>query len=318
MLSVIAALTEDDAERERIRTVLASRQHALPAWIARLDDATARRAVEVNHVLGDGATVVIGLQLPTGEELSVLVYVDHNLGTSVKDAFLVPDGIDNLVELMRIRSDGADTSITDLDLADAKARVEKAMAVAAMTIPPAETETWPACRPIVRWGLRRLPSGGTGYVRPEWDDGARRDLIQRFVASSFAQGLDGEDLEHLVDTLVWFGCDYGPGDPLRLTPVRVEILLADWIPRKIVADVDHLARFPDVLRAFVRFGHDAAGIRSALTDETLAAVDEWEPTYQTAIRTPRPQGPAALLSAMHDYDPERWPAVQEDEGPSDG
>ena len=35
-----------------------------------------------------------------------------------------------------------------------------------------------------------------------------------------------------------------------------------------------------------------------MTDETLAAVDEWEPEYQRVIRSPRPQGPMALLAAM--------------------
>ena len=35
-----------------------------------------------------------------------------------------------------------------------------------------------------------------------------------------------------------------------------------------------------------------------LTDQTLAAVDEYEPEYQRVIRSPRPQGPMALLAAM--------------------
>ncbi len=32
--------------------------------------------------------------------------------------------------------------------------------------------------------------------------------------------------------------------------------------------------------------------------EDLAAVDEFEPDYQQAIRTPRPQGPETLLAAQ--------------------
>lgn len=39
-------------------------------------------------------------------------------------------------------------------------------------------------------------------------------------------------------------------------------------------------------------------IRRALTDETLAAVDAWEPEYQRVIRTDRLQGTAALLAGM--------------------
>lgn len=102
----------------------------------------------------------------------------------------------------------------------------------------------------------------------------------------------------LFESLLWFGCDYGPGDPLRWSPVAVEVLLTDWLPRKIVADAEFLARAPALLRGLIRFSHGERGIRPALTDETLAAVDEYEPGYQRTIRSPRPQGPEALLAAM--------------------
>ena len=78
----------------------------------------------------------------------------------------------------------------------------------------------------------------------------------------------------------------------------MEILLADWIPRKIVASPEQLSKAPALLRAFIRFCHAEREIRAALTDDTLAAVDEWEPEYQWVIRSSRPQGPMALLAAM--------------------
>ena len=40
-----------------------------------------------------------------------------------------------------------------------------------------------------------------------------------------------------------------------MSPVAVEIILHDWIPRKLVADPPYLAKAPDLLRAFVRFCH---------------------------------------------------------------
>ena len=42
-----------------------------------------------------------------------------------------------------------------------------------------------------------------------------------------------------------------------------------------------------MLRAFIRFSHAERGIRGELTEETLAAVDEYEPEYKAAIRTLR-------------------------------
>ena len=95
---------------------------------------------------------------------------------------------------------------------------------------------------------------------------------------------------------------------MRWSPVAVEIILEDSIPRKIVADAAYLSKAPVVLRAFVRFCHAERGIRPSLTDDTLDAIDRYEPGYQRTIRRPRPQGPMALLAAMGALDPDGpWP-----------
>src|SRR3954451_9560177 len=212
---------------------------------------------------------------------------------------------------MRTTADDPDTTLTALQPADARARITGAVELAAITFPPLETDTWPACRPLVEWAVGLLPPGGTGYVQPEWTEDDKQALTERFFASPFGAGLDDADRRGLLDSLLWFGTDYGPGDPLRWSPVAAEILLADWIPRKIVADVRYLAQAPELLRAFIRFSHAERGIRPGLTAETLAAVDELEPHYQATIRTPRPQAPAALLAAFGAFDPDLPPQVFE-------
>ena len=219
----------------------------------------------------------------------------------MKDAFVVPGPLDEIVATVRAaRASDPDLVDGPLSPADAKVRITEAVERGAMTIPPTETETWPACRPLVEWMTSLLPDGGTGYERPEWPDEAVDDLARRFRASPFAAGVD--DPDDLLSSLLWFGTDYGPGDPMRWSPAAVEILLLDWIPRKIVADVEHLTRAPELLRAFIRFCHHERGIRPGLTEETVAAVDEFEPEYQELIRSDRLQGPEALLAAMGVYD----------------
>ena len=313
LLAVIAELTGDDVMRARIRRALAGRPQVLPRWLQQLADAGVGPAVELVHVLGDGDNVMVGVTLPDGHELSVVVYIDHNLGTVVKDAFAVPEPLATLTELMVSTAEGPDTTWRELDAADARARITDAVRTGAIMFPPLESDTWPACRPLVEWATRLLPEGGTGYQRPTWDSGDRDLLSQRFLDSPFGAALD-DDQRDLLDSLLWFGTDYGPGDPLRWSPVAVEILLADWIPRKIVSEVGFLAKAPDLLRAFIRYCHAERGIRPELTATTLAAVDEYEPDYQRVIRTARPQGPAALLAAMGVLDPDL--AVEPDLGPS--
>ncbi len=314
LLAVLGEMIGDELVSARIRRELARRSHSLPSWLNQLDEVTVYRAVEMVHVLRDGDNVVIGARLPTGHELSVVVYIDHNLGTVAKDAYIVEQPIAELLAFMHARTDDPDTSWNDFDLADARARINDAIETGAITFPPFESDTWPACRPLVEWIARRLPRGGTGYQRPDWSDEALQELAERFFASPLGAGLDDPDHRGLLESLLWFGSDYGSGDPLHWSPTRVEIVLADWIPRKIVADATYLSKAPELLRAFIRFCHQERAIRTQLTDQTLGAVDQWEPEYQQTIRSPRPQGAAALLAAVGLLDSDGpWHEPVEDE-----
>ncbi len=296
LLGALAELGPDEMTRARARRALATRPHSLPDWLVQIGEATVYRAVGSTHVLGDGENVLLGARLP-GHELTAVIYIDHNLGTVVKDAFPAMGPIGDVAARLREAADDPDVRLSDISLADARARVAEAIEVGAIMFPPFETETWPASRPLIEWLLRLLPEGGTGYVRPTWSEARKNKLANRFFGSKFGKQLDDADHRDLLDQLLWFGTDYGPGDPLRWSPVAVEILLADWIPRKIVAPPGYLSKAPALLRAFIRFCHAERKIRPVLTDETLAAVDVYEPEYQRVIRSPRPQGPMALLAA---------------------
>lgn len=299
LLAVITELSGDEIMRRRVRREIAKRVHALPGWLTDLSRATIDGVVEMVHVLGDGDNILIGVSLPGDFALSLVIYIDHNMGTLVKDAFAVPEPLDALIEHMRLASeDDVDTTWAQLAPADARARILGAITRSSIAFPPVETDTWPACRPLVEWILGMLPAGGTGYQRPHWTDTTLAELTERFLASPFGAGLDNTDHRSLLSSVLRFGTAYGPGDPLRWSPVSVEILLIHWVPRKIADGAGYLAKLPDLLRAYIRFSHHERGIRGALTAHTLAAVDEYEPEYQRIIRSPRPPTPAALLSAM--------------------
>ena len=171
---------DDDVLRARIRRELAARPKAEPAWLAQLSETSTYRAMRMHHILGDGDNIMLGARLPGGHELTCLVYIDHNLGTLVKDAFVVPASVADMVgEFGRVTED-PDTRWDDISLADARAWVDAAIELAAITFPPLETESWPACRALVEWITRGLPEGGTGYQRPQWDSAALARLTERF------------------------------------------------------------------------------------------------------------------------------------------
>ncbi|MEW6581746.1 MAG: DUF6398 domain-containing protein [Actinomycetota bacterium] len=304
---LVAALVGDSLLASEARAELGRRGHTLPEWLARLDEVTVHRTLVTSHVFGDAEDIVAGVRLAGGHELTALVHVDHNLGSVATDGFVVSDPVEDVERVIRRATDG-DTRIDRLAPAETRARLDQAIEHGAMTFPPFESDTWPAARPAVEWIVRLLPEGGTGYERPEWSEDAARALAERFFASSPGRALDDPDARGLLESILWFGTDYGPGDPMRWSPAAVEILLLDWLPRKIVADTAFLSRAPDVLAAFTRFCHAERGIAAHLTAQTLAAIGELAPEYLEVIRSPRLQGPLAILGAVGAVDPDdpRW------------
>ena len=167
LLAAVAALSGDHVLRRRVSREIAVRAHALPEWLADVSKAVAEpEAVEVTHELGDADDIIVSVALPGEHPLTAVVLIDHNSGSIVKDAFVVPDPLDEIVATLRAAR-GSDSGLADRPLspADAKVRITEAVERGARTIPPAETETWPACRPLVEWMTSLLPDGGTGYER---------------------------------------------------------------------------------------------------------------------------------------------------------
>jgi len=307
-LTVIACLTSDELLVKRIDKELATRHHPLPEWLGGMREAAPVPEVwELTESLGDGDNYFLGVNLPSGDTLSALVYVDHNLGTVVKDAFLSDEKLDALLETVRSRLDGQVLQRTDA--AQGRAVMEAAIDAGATLYPPLESDTWPGCRPAVEWMLRLLPAGAAAPERPDWSDEDLARLSEDFFDSSYGRDLDADDERSLLDSVLWYGTDYGPGDPLRWSPTSVEILLSDWFPRKVIADTEYLAKLPRLLRAFVRYCHQVRGISADRTHDTLSAVDSFEPEYQRIIRSDRPQGPDALLRAFFGEDTESGASV---------
>jgi hypothetical protein len=207
VLAVIGELCDDETLRAKIRRTLATRWDWLPPWLSDLDRAMPYAAVEIRQVLGDGDHVVVGVRLADDSEFSVVVYIDHSMGSVARNAFAMAQPINQLIGFLHEKNDGPDTSWKTLDLADAGARISQANELVALA-PPVESPTWPDCRPLVAWVARMLPSGGTGYGRLFWPVGAVKDLATYFCTPSFV------DEPSLFDDIVWFGTDRRPGEPM--------------------------------------------------------------------------------------------------------
>ncbi len=298
-LTGIRALVTDDVLAARIGRELEGRRHPMPDWLTGLGRAQLDPEVWfMTHVLGDGDDYLLGVTLPSGESLSALVYVDHNLGTVVKDAFVVPEPLEDLAIKMGTLIDDADQSLTRTDPATARAVIEAAIDSGSRLYPPLSSDSWPMCRPLVEWMLRMLPAGGVAPDWKEWSQEETAAVAAEFFASPFGAALDDDDHRSMLESVVWFCTGYGTGDPWRWSPVTVEMLLADWFPRKVIAEPTYLAKLPALVRAYIRYCHDRNDIRAGLTEETLAAVDQYEPEYLQLIRGDRQQAMAGLAEAL--------------------
>jgi hypothetical protein len=274
LLAVIAELLVDDpALQLRCRDELAERDEHLPRWITALPRVDVYRAVRRTHVFGDVDELVIGMRLDGGHELTIAVRIDHNMLSSVADAGVVPDPIDEA--LARVAESSSDTDVFEMRLADARVWIEDALNKP--TLAP-DTETWPLYRALVQWLVGRLPEGGEHRSRTgEWE--SYEELCDRFFATgSAAPFTDSSHRELLLELF-----ETGTGDPLRWSAARVEQALGgtpyseDSIPLEVVLDA------PNLLRAFVPYAHAQSGIRDELTSRTLAVVDALRSSYKREV-----------------------------------
>jgi hypothetical protein len=91
LLAVIAAMSDcDDVLHARIRRELNARPAPEVDWLAGLSTPRVDRVVRMSHELGDGDDLMIAAWLADGHEFTCVVYIDHNVGTLVKDAFVLP------------------------------------------------------------------------------------------------------------------------------------------------------------------------------------------------------------------------------------
>jgi hypothetical protein len=271
LLAVLAELLLDDQDlRLRCATEVAARHDSLPQWISGLPHVDVYRAVRMTHVLGDDDELVIGVRLAGGHELTCVAFIDHLRLSEVKDAFFVPDSIGRVLSAAAANNSDPDTSFVDLSLADARAWIQHGLDRLPFLV---RTDSWPDCRPLVRWLIGYMPEGGQKY-EPPWEWESTEELRDQFFASTAGAPFDDYDHRELLSRLL------ETGDPLRWSAARMAQVFAG--PLDEHASLRAVLDVPDLLRAFVPFAHAQSGIRDELTAEALAVIDEMSPGHERA------------------------------------
>ena len=275
---------------------LAAKGAVEPPWTRALGAAKPIEAkLMYDEIFDDGVNVLVEFDHP--DAVHVLgVYIDHNLGVMVKDAFLGG----TLAEIAAITADrdGAPVALAPLELDEAAARIAAALELTDMTLAPPVGEDFWSLRALIDGRLAALPEPGELPERPEVSIDEREALVQAFRASAdgmpFATDQDALDI---VSFAIDFCADYVDGRPLRWSPVVVELFMADWLPRKVLAEREVFERVPEVLPAWIRHAGSLRGIPPEAIETTVRSVDEWIEAMMGALDDEQSFSPAKQFMA---------------------
>ncbi len=222
----------------------------------------------------------------------LMALYDENLGGIIKDAFVAGLREDSDVRAM-LEAD-PDIVVDDVDPVEAAARIRSAIGSGDLYIDNDWTDDFKHHRALVLGRMGLLPPGEHGEPEEPLDDDTRDGLIDEFFA---AAGMSRNKTRvGILDHCLMARCDYGDGDPLRWSPIVVELFMLDYAPRKANLSEAQIAALPGVLRAWVRFCLTRRGLEERFIVETEEAVEAHVEEYQECVRDPANFGAAKAIS----------------------
>ncbi|TYB38837.1 hypothetical protein FXF69_40895 [Actinomadura chibensis] len=282
---------------------------ARPGWADRVGMVAPEECYVSRDVYGDQDSVVCTYTYGGAERHALVILVDRNKGGAlppagdpfapaarpgrrpsvgmVRDAW-VSSRVDTLLE--HCRREGRENPLMrfeEYDPRDAKALLQSALDLTDDTDDPPVNENFGSYHAFVRARVDILPPGGRLPQAPVYGRDRRATIAARFIASDEAGGLsDLSAASRCVDRIIEYGCAHDFGRPLRVSPVKCEMFLLDWLPRKVLLSPSEQEAVPHVLAAWVRW----AGKRTGLPEEGIRATLDalWDATakFAEAYRDP--------------------------------
>jgi hypothetical protein len=278
---------------------LVARGLAEPPWYRELGRAEPRAAALLcDEAFDDGVSVFVEFASRTGGLHTLGVYIDHNMGALVKDVFIA-GALDELRDEVATHAPpGVGPTIRELDLAEARARIEAALYMLDHTYDPPVDEDVYGLRALIDARLRRLPAGfelsaDQGEISAE----QRQQLFEDFLSSpDGARWCGDEDAEDVIRVAIDFGADYNHGGPLRWSPVVVEIFMTSWLPRKLVREPGFFELVPQVLPDWVRYAGRARGVPDEPLSEAVGTAQEFREEMLETVNDSSAWGPAKAFA----------------------
>ena len=294
------------AKAERAALELMGGGVARPGWADRVGMVEPEGCFVSRDVYGDQDSIVCTYTYGGTDRHALVVLVDRTKAAAVqpsRDPFApagrppvsgmvrdawVSSKVDTLLD--HCRREGRDNPLMrfeELDPRDTKALLRSALDLTDGIDDPPVNDNFGSYHAFVRARVDILPPGGRLPQPPVYGRDRRATIAARFLASDEAEGLsDLSAASRFADRIIDYGCTHDFGRPLRVSPVKCEMFLLDWLPRKVLLSPAEQEAVPHVLAAWVRW----AGKRTGLPEEGIRATLDalWDATakFAEAYRDP--------------------------------
>ena len=337
LLSGIACLgtPRQASKAEQAALELMERGVRSPNWAQQLGAVTGSDCYLNSDAYGDTDEVVCVYSYGGTEPHALVTVVDYNVSGMIRDGW-VTSRVTKLLELCRKPAgEGDRNGFKPLDAPTARRMLEAALAETDAADNPPVSESFASYHAFIRARIRALPpaaglagparparpAGQTGLTVPvgpggstsrrrPWGRDRRAMLAAEFLASDEAEDLsDRSSASHCADRIIDYGCDKDFGRPLRMSPVKVETFLLNWLPRKVMLSPEEQEAMPYVLLAWVRWAGRRRGLDEKTVSDTLDAVFNAMGPFGRTYRGPAEFGLDSALVArlLPDCDLEALP-----------
>ncbi|MFF0265779.1 hypothetical protein [Kribbella sp. NPDC004536] len=260
------------AHVSRLRT-----QDEVPEWVTRIAGFRLTSAIVSEDITGDGLSVVLDYD-DEQHPHTLVVFVDNNLGGIIKDVFVGPP-VDRVLDAYQR---GGRVTIRTVRPPIAAGIILQALGETRDYDDPPVSEDFEFFTGLLVNRLTQMPERPVRPpMRPLLSPRQREHLVEDFLESQQAVGLP-DDAADIVRLWIDHAVDHTVGGPLRVSGVLVELFLAHWLPRKVLADSTYFDAVPVVVKAWLEFAGEQANLPLDTIEEAVDAVDVWQPALEAA------------------------------------
>ena len=270
----------------------------------------------LDHETDDGHHIALVARHPgAAEPHLVMAFVDSNLGGMASDILVSAD-----VDGVRAEATSQGLVASPLDPAEAHARLAAALQRTDMTMMAPVEEDFPLLRPLLESVMRSLPEPSRIVAAEPPSDEELEAAVESIIAGSaevFDDELTPERLRDTARLVTRFMSREMGNSPAAWSPARLELLLCDFVPRKVPVPPEALASLPAELAALVPAAQRLAGWEDRHVEFTLEMIERVTPEFLELVASDEvrePQKRFVLRAIEEDVDlddPEQVAALAE-------